>query len=330
MAARVPAMLSSERLRIAGRPQVEYAALDAAILLDLLDAFAASAPPHRHSLAASGLRTETEPELTERGRQAAHVGMICTDPSLDAAGGCQLAAAAGSAPPAQPGGDGEACPPSCQPAEQLAGRLAAARLADAPGSSCTGAPLLQSRPALERPPGDAGTSALGLAGTWAAGQPYSLSVAEVAGPGGVHACLPREMECGGAAPRVSPHEALMRDVACAWGRQLDARSSGAGGRQRVPARRGALGAGKAGSLPAAVPWAPGAAPRFVCDANLEGLARQLRMCGLDATSTPPGGPNKQRFLVHRRAPRCWALLGGQDAPSPGHEQKVGPACVLLH
>ncbi|KAK9845457.1 hypothetical protein WJX81_006883 [Elliptochloris bilobata] len=51
--------------------------------------------------------------------------------------------------------------------------------------------------------------------------------------------------------------------------------------------------------PVEVPWAPGDAPRFVCDANLEGLARQLRMCGLDATSTPSGGPHTQRFLVHR-------------------------------
>jgi len=53
---------------------------------------------------------------------------------------------------------------------------------------------------------------------------------------------------------------------------------------------------------AAVPWA--GEPRFVCDTNLEGLARQLRMCGLDATSAPLGARN-QRFLVHRRAGPCW-------------------------
>lgn len=91
----------------------------------------------------------------------------------------------------------------------------------------------------------------------------------------------------------------MRSAARAWGRQLDARSSGAGARHRGLARGGILGGRKPDSLPAALPWAPGGTPRFACDTNLEGLARQLRMCGLDATSAPPGGANRQRFLIHR-------------------------------
>ena len=50
---------------------------------------------------------------------------------------------------------------------------------------------------------------------------------------------------------------------------------------------------------AEVPWAGGGKPRFVCDANLEGLARQLRMCGLDVTCVPRPDARMQRFAVHR-------------------------------
>lgn len=92
----------------------------------------------------------------------------------------------------------------------------------------------------------------------------------------------------------------MRSAARAWGRQLGARSSGEGARRRMLARKGAVEESRPNfMLPAALPWAPGGTPRFACDTNLEGLARQLRMCGLDATSAPPGGANKQRFLIHR-------------------------------
>ena len=49
-----------------------------------------------------------------------------------------------------------------------------------------------------------------------------------------------------------------------------------------------------------LPWAAGAAPRFVCDTMTEGLARQLRMFGVDAASAP-GGQTAKRFLVYRCA-----------------------------
>ena len=208
-------------------------------------------------------------------------------------------AGAGSAPAAQLGGSGEARLPGCQPAEQLAGRLAAACLADVPGSGCTGAPLGLDAPEPVQPPRDGVAGAPGSAGTRAAGLPCSPRSPEGAGPAGARACAPHGEEGGGAAPGVSAHEALMRSAARAWGRQLDARSSGAGARQRGLARGGMLGGRMPDSLPAALPWVPGGTPRFACDANLEGLARQLRMCGLDATSAPPGGANKQRFLIHR-------------------------------
>ena len=47
-----------------------------------------------------------------------------------------------------------------------------------------------------------------------------------------------------------------------------------------------------------LPWAAGEAPRFVCDTMTEGLARQLRMFGVDAASAP-GGQTAKRYLVYR-------------------------------
>jgi len=53
--------------------------------------------------------------------------------------------------------------------------------------------------------------------------------------------------------------------------------------------------------PVRLPWAAGSAPRFVCDTMTEGLARQLRMFGVDAASAP-GGQTAKRFLVYRCSP----------------------------
>ena len=47
-----------------------------------------------------------------------------------------------------------------------------------------------------------------------------------------------------------------------------------------------------------LPWAPGEPPRFVCDTMTEGLARQLRMFGVDAASVP-GGQTAKRHAVYR-------------------------------
>ena len=54
--------------------------------------------------------------------------------------------------------------------------------------------------------------------------------------------------------------------------------------------------------PAIIPWrgAAGGEPRFVCDVMCEGLARQLRLCGLDARSAPLVG-KAQRFRAYRCA-----------------------------
>ncbi len=51
-----------------------------------------------------------------------------------------------------------------------------------------------------------------------------------------------------------------------------------------------------------IPWqATGEEPRFACDVMTEGLARQLRLCGLDATSAPEFGKN-ERFKAYRCTP----------------------------
>ena len=50
--------------------------------------------------------------------------------------------------------------------------------------------------------------------------------------------------------------------------------------------------------PVRLPWAAGEAPRFVCDTMTEGLARQLRMFGVDAASAP-GGQTAKRYMVYR-------------------------------
>ncbi len=48
-----------------------------------------------------------------------------------------------------------------------------------------------------------------------------------------------------------------------------------------------------------IPWeSSGGEPRFACDVMTEGLARQLRLCGLDATSAPEYGKN-ERFKAYR-------------------------------
>ena len=47
-----------------------------------------------------------------------------------------------------------------------------------------------------------------------------------------------------------------------------------------------------------LPWPAGEPPRFVCDTMTEGLARQLRMFGVDAASVP-GGQTAKRHIVYR-------------------------------
>lgn len=53
--------------------------------------------------------------------------------------------------------------------------------------------------------------------------------------------------------------------------------------------------------PARVPWledgSPDAVPRFICDVMTEGLARQLRLCGIDARSAPVAA-GRQRYHAY--------------------------------
>ena len=53
--------------------------------------------------------------------------------------------------------------------------------------------------------------------------------------------------------------------------------------------------------PARVPWledgSPDTVPRFICDVMTEGLARQLRLCGIDARSAPVAA-GRQRYHAY--------------------------------
>ena len=53
--------------------------------------------------------------------------------------------------------------------------------------------------------------------------------------------------------------------------------------------------------PARIPWledaSPDAVPRFICDVMTEGLARQLRLCGIDARSAPVTA-GRQRYRAY--------------------------------
>jgi hypothetical protein len=58
-------------------------------------------------------------------------------------------------------------------------------------------------------------------------------------------------------------------------------------------------ASAAAGRPSVIPWLHnGNEPRFACDVMTEGLARQLRLCGLDAVSAPVVGKG-QRFEAYR-------------------------------
>lgn len=53
-----------------------------------------------------------------------------------------------------------------------------------------------------------------------------------------------------------------------------------------------------------MPWRQGGGggePRFVCDVMCEGVARQLRLCGIDAVSGPSLGKSR-RFQAYRCFP----------------------------
>lgn len=50
------------------------------------------------------------------------------------------------------------------------------------------------------------------------------------------------------------------------------------------------------------PFVPPHIPKFACDVMVEGLARQLRLCGVDAVC-PDAVPKRQRHLVHRHGRR---------------------------
>lgn len=77
------------------------------------------------------------------------------------------------------------------------------------------------------------------------------------------------------------------------------RKGGAGPRTRRPSPRDEALTG----LPVLVPWLdaarrPTGPPRFLCDVMVDGLARQLRLVGVDAEGLAPA-PKAQRHASYR-------------------------------
>jgi Mut7-C RNAse domain len=70
---------------------------------------------------------------------------------------------------------------------------------------------------------------------------------------------------------------------------------------QIKGANGKSAATTAPARPAYIPWRHGAAatPRFVCDVMLEGLARQMRLFGLDALSMEQRARRQRPHLVRR-------------------------------
>ena len=78
-------------------------------------------------------------------------------------------------------------------------------------------------------------------------------------------------------------------------------------------------------FPSVVPWAGEDAPRFVADVMCEGLARQLRMVGVDTVCALPP-PKHNRHHVHRcRVPACLLSAAELETECPlarAHDSSV--------
>jgi uncharacterized protein with PIN domain len=78
-----------------------------------------------------------------------------------------------------------------------------------------------------------------------------------------------------------------------------------------------------------IPWqATGGEPRFACDVMTEGLARQLRLCGLDATSAPEVGKN-ERFKAYRCSVCLPSLVLCRSAWSQRHRRTQAAKADLV-
>eukprot|EP00884_Botryococcus_braunii_P000366 jgi/Botrbrau1/1032/Bobra.0076s0005.1 len=119
----------------------------------------------------------------------------------------------------------------------------------------------------------------------------------------------RESEKGSGLTRASQEE--MKCAADVWacrllvgaeGKPQRVRRGSRMSRSRMKALSGHKDLDASRGWPATIPWempgGPSGEPRFVCDVMVEGLARQLRLCGIDAT-VPPNLAKRQRFITYK-------------------------------
>jgi len=123
---------------------------------------------------------------------------------------------------------------------------------------------------------------------------------------------------GGEEAAHTPAAAAAAAAAAAWAAPLTADHAHQAPRRRVAA------------LPPPRPWPPGEPPAFICDEALEGLARQLRLAGIDAASCPKAAAvaavvgNQRATAAARadaRAAQARALVAAA-APAPGRPHRV--------
>lgn len=72
-----------------------------------------------------------------------------------------------------------------------------------------------------------------------------------------------------------------------------------------------------------LPWQEGGPARFLCDTMMEGLARQLRMFGIDAASVPGGGGGGDGGSPKRHITYRWEPLEDADGRVQGLGLMVG-------
>ncbi|BDA45672.1 probable exonuclease mut-7 homolog at N-terminal half [Coccomyxa sp. Obi] len=274
--------------------QIAYAALDAAVLLLLLDSFIAVAPPQPAPHADTEHPQQTGACSSEGNGAAAAVHSASENGSehsrvFQGSEGSKTARSDGIRGQGgdQLHGSGSSGAEDIQAASQLADKLL--RACSVTQGQHESSNIVTVSPKL----------AQGLqVSKHGRGQSELVSACEESSS--KHAASVDATE--GAEPGSAAEDAVRR-AAAAWGTRLEV--GGAPAKQRRDRRPGmkkltaAEAPGEDFGWPAVIPWeASRGEPRFACDVMTEGLARQLRLCGLDATSAPEFGKN-ERFKAYR-------------------------------
>lgn len=277
--------------------QILYAANDAQVLLALLDAFMAAAAPHGHPMRKR--RADEEASVpAENTCSAAAVTADCDTESeapADPRGAAEPVCSGCMA-----GADG-----SCHTSRTEAGRGAAGGIGDGalPGG-CAHSAVGWESPARSRPPGRGAGSACGRLAHGGVAACVAHPLLDLQPDGLIAGFLQHGDQCNIA---VSVQQCA-KEVASAWGFTLVYEAGRFSRPESIKVKNPMQGKHAEGDeegdegigWPEYIPWEHGSAQRnrFVCDTMLEGLARQLRLFGVDAASTQQRD-KRQRALAIR-------------------------------